>query len=144
MVKYEVIISKERVDRNYDAFMRSIASYLKVSAKNGTPVRTISVVARQLGRMKKHFRGTSEINNQKERTKEEANLEKLCIEIINIDPGELIDIGLITVETMKKALIKIEYAELAKRQLKYKYIKEMLSVKYDISISAIEKLIYKK
>ena len=45
---------------------------------------------------------------------------------------------------MKKVLILKAYQDMAKRGMKYKDIKAALSKEYGVSVSGIEKLIYRK
>ena len=73
--------------------------------------------------------------------------EDLSIEIrniIGIDPSGLIEIGLIDPQYARKWVVKQKYFELAKTGRTYTDIKYELSERFGLSISSIEKLIYRK
>jgi hypothetical protein len=61
-----------------------------------------------------------------------------------VDVVPCVEIGLVNEQQMKRILVKHEYEELAREGIKYKEIKARLSKKYDVSVSWIEKLIYRK
>ena len=65
-------------------------------------------------------------------------------ELAGIDAAQLIDNGLLTFTHAKKWVVKRMYYEMSKPGRTYTDIKLELSVKYDISVSAIEKLVYRK
>ncbi len=65
-------------------------------------------------------------------------------DLAGIDPRMLIDEGLLTQEQARKWLVKQRYFQMAKTGRKYKDIKYELSVSYGLSVSKIEKLVYRK
>jgi hypothetical protein len=65
-------------------------------------------------------------------------------EITGIDAERLMEIGLLHPEDAKKWLVKYFYYQMSKRGLKYTDIKLELSDRYFLSVSTIEKLVYRK
>ena len=65
-------------------------------------------------------------------------------EIAGIDTGRLFDIGLISTKHALKWVVMKKYFELAKTGRTYTDIKLELSVDYGMSVSAIEKMVYRK
>ena len=61
-----------------------------------------------------------------------------------IDPSQLIDMGVIPEDHARRWVVKKKYFQLAKTGRTYTDIKNELSVEYGISVSAIEKLVYRK
>lgn len=62
----------------------------------------------------------------------------------NIDVTEVIGNGILDLYDAKKWLVKQLYYKWAKEDRTYADIKYELSVKYEISVSSIEKMIYRK
>jgi len=65
-------------------------------------------------------------------------------QIAGIDTGKLFDIGLIPANHARKWVVRKKYFEMAKTGRTYTDIKLELSVEYGVSVSMIEKLIYRK
>jgi uncharacterized alkaline shock family protein YloU len=65
-------------------------------------------------------------------------------EIAGIDAGILLDIGLIPEDHARKWVLKRKYFEMAKTGRTYTDIKLELSVEYGVSISTIERIVYKR
>ena len=65
-------------------------------------------------------------------------------EIAGIDASYLFDIGLIPADHARNWVVKHKYFQLAKTGRTYLDIKNELSIYYGISVSTIEKMIYKK
>jgi hypothetical protein len=61
-----------------------------------------------------------------------------------IDAGKLLDMGLIPANHARKWVVRQKYFEMAKTGRTYTDIKLELSVEYGVSVSAIEKLVYRK
>lgn len=64
--------------------------------------------------------------------------------LAGVEIGPVIDIGLLHPVHAKKWLVRKRYFELAKTGRTYTDIKFELSEKYQISVSSIEKMIYRK
>jgi hypothetical protein len=65
-------------------------------------------------------------------------------EIAGIDVGQLFDIGLISTNHARNWVVKQKYFQLAKTGRTYTDIKNELSDEYGVSISSIEKMVYRK
>jgi len=65
-------------------------------------------------------------------------------DIAGVDVGILIESGMITSNQARKWLVKQKYYQMAKTGRTYFDIKNELSVCYDLSVSTIEKMIYRK
>ena len=63
---------------------------------------------------------------------------------MGVDVLDAVKAGLIGRKELSKALIKYDYEQMAKQGRKYKDIKAELSEKYGVSVSSIEKLVYRK
>ena len=77
----------------------------------------------------------------------EATKELILSEVneyAGIDAGKLFDIGLIPPDHARKWVVMQKYFQLAKSGRTYTDIKLELSVDYGVSVSAIEKMVYKK
>ncbi len=65
-------------------------------------------------------------------------------QLTGVNVGQLFDIGLIPAYHARKWLVKQKYYRLAKTGRTYTDIKLELSVEYGVSVSMIEKMIYRK
>jgi hypothetical protein len=65
-------------------------------------------------------------------------------QVTGIDAGKFFDMGLIQTKHARKWMVRRKYFELAKTGRTYTDIKLELSVEYEVSVSAIEKMIYRK
>ena len=61
-----------------------------------------------------------------------------------IDAGRLFDIGLISANHARKWVVRQKYYQLASAGRTYTDIKLELSVDYGVSVSMIEKMVYRK
>lgn len=64
--------------------------------------------------------------------------------LAGIDASHLIDIGLIPTDHARKWVVKQKYFQLAKTGRKYTDIKDELSDDFGVSVSMIEKLVYRQ
>ena len=65
-------------------------------------------------------------------------------QLVGIDASQLIDIGLLSPQHARKWVVKQKYYQLAKTGRKYADIKEELSDDFGVSVSTIEKLVYRR
>lgn len=65
-------------------------------------------------------------------------------DLAGIDVAALVEKGLVTSKQARKWLVKQRYYQMAKTGRTYFDIKNELSVCYDLSVSTIEKMIYRK
>ena len=64
-------------------------------------------------------------------------------QIAGIDPAPMMEIGLIDPQHARKWVVKQQYFALAKTGRTYTDIKYQLSEQYGLSVSSIEKLVYR-
>ena len=77
-------------------------------------------------------------------TKEEQKIVEDIRSHFGIDVEDIMGKGILPGKVAKKWLVKSRYYEMAKTGRTYFDIKMDLSVEYDISVSAIEKMIYRR
>jgi hypothetical protein len=65
-------------------------------------------------------------------------------QLAGINARQLFDKGLLTLEHARKWIVKQKYFQLAKTGRTYTDIKYELSLDYGISVSSIEKMVYRK
>jgi len=148
---YAIEQSNVEVKKAYSLLIDKINEHVKLLAKNSKPITSIIGIKRGLLRLKIGYFDTSTSSEfgteQKQEIRLTEKLEILAVEFMEkykLDIKEIIDVGLIGEKEIIKALVRKEYDEMAKQGKKYKDIKEELSKKYGISISSIEKLMYRK
>ena len=65
-------------------------------------------------------------------------------EIVGVDASKFFDIGLISTNHARNWVVKQKYFQLAKTGRTYTDIKTELSDEYGVSVSTIEKMVYRK
>ena len=65
-------------------------------------------------------------------------------QLAGVDAAQLFDKGLLTLDHARKWIVKQKYFLLAKTGRSYTDIKYELSIDYGISVSSIEKMVYRK
>jgi len=65
-------------------------------------------------------------------------------ELAGIDAGQLLEMGLLTTDHAKKWVVKKRYFQMAKTGRTYTDIKNELSDCFGMSVSTIEKLVYRR
>ena len=65
-------------------------------------------------------------------------------QIAGIDARQLLEKGLLTLKQARKWIVKQKYYQLARTGRTYTDIKYELSIDYGISVSSIEKMVYRK
>ncbi len=65
-------------------------------------------------------------------------------QIAGIDARQLFEKGLLTLKQARKWIVKQKYYQLARTGRTYTDIKYELSIDYGISVSSIEKMVYRK
>jgi hypothetical protein len=157
MKVYVIEQSNNEVKKAYSALMDKINGHIRLLAENRKPFTSMIGIKRGLLRLKIGYFEEADASTTSTRSvlnsaqKKEINLnEKLellageFMEKYQLDIKEIIDVGLIGEKEIIKALVRKEYEEMAKLGMKYKDIKVELSKKYGISVSSIEKLMYRK
>lgn len=148
---YEVEQSKNELQKMYSQLIDKLTEHVKILSLNGRPITTVMAIKRGLIRLKigylEHGAASMEQggeNKEIKLTQEEEILVTEIMEYLGIDVKQAVDSDLIGIKEMKRRLIQYHYDKMAKNGTSYKKIKEELSKKYGYSISAIEKLIYRK
>ncbi|MCB2222136.1 MAG: hypothetical protein KQI35_17265 [Bacteroidetes bacterium] len=140
---YAIEQSNAEVKKAYGMLLDKINEHIKLLAENSKPITSIVGLKRGLLRLKI---GISEEPIKRGKIKMTEKLEMLSSDFMDkyqIDIKQIIDVGLVGEKEIIKALVKKEYDEMAKQDKKYKDIKAELSKKYGLSVSSIEKLIYR-
>lgn len=143
MKVYAIEQSNNEVKRAYSALMDRLNSHIKLLAENSKPFTSTMGIKRGLLRLKIGYLEQME----KREIVFDGRLEQLATDFMEkyqLDIKEIIDVGLVGEKEIVKALVRKEYEEMAKLGMKYKDIKAELSEKYGLSVSSIEKLIYRK
>jgi len=150
MKVYVIEQSNNEVKKAFSALLDKINGHIKLLAENSKPITSIIGIKRSLLRLKIGYFDTSTSSvfgsAQKQEIRLAEKLEILAVEFMEkyqLDIKEIIDVGLIGEKEIIKALVRKEYEEMAKQGMKYKDIKNVLSKKYEISVSSIEKLMYR-
>jgi hypothetical protein len=145
MKNYEIEQSKTAIKKQYSKLLDQLNVHIKLLAINGRPFTSAVAVKRGLRRLRiDYLPEISEgVRKVKKLSESEEKLVNEVLDKLNADIRESVEIGLVGEKEIKRVLVKKEYEDMAKEGMKYKVIKELLSKKYDVSISWIEKLVYK-
>ena len=144
MKNYEIKQSKTSIKKQYSKLIDQLNVHIKLLAINGKPFTSAVAVKRGLRRLRiDYLPDISEgVKKVKKLTESEEKLVNEVLDKLNADIRESIEIGLVGEKEIKRVLLKKEYGEMAKEGIKYKDIKVLLSEKYGLSVSSIEKLVY--
>jgi hypothetical protein len=140
---YAIEQSENEVKKAYSFLIDRINEHVKLLAENSKPITSIMGIKRALHRLRLNYIE----KKPKEEIRLSESLELLANEVLdkyNVDIKDVIDIGLVGEKEIKRALVKKEYEEMAKQNMTYKVIKAKLSKRYGLSVSSIEKLVYRK
>jgi hypothetical protein len=145
MKNYEIEQSKSLISKQYSKLIEQLNFHIKLLAINGKPFTSAVAIKRGLHRLKiDYLPSISSIAKREAKLSEsEEMLVSEVMDKLNADIRESIEIGLVGEKEIKRVLVKKEYENLAKEGMKYKDIKVLLSEKYEVSVSWIEKLVYK-
>jgi hypothetical protein len=145
MKNYEIEQSKSVISKQYSKLIEQLNFHIKLLAINGKPFTSAVAIKRGLHRLKiDYLPSISSIAKREAKlTESEEMLVSEVMDKLNADIRESIEIGLVGEKEIKRVLVKKEYENLAKEGMKYKDIKVLLSEKYKVSVSWIEKLVYK-
>ena len=152
MKTVEISQSGEILTAAYEELMEKISEHVTVLAMHDEPIEGIMTAKRGLYRLKEQLESpknvlVSEMNrdiackigiNQSLMWLIEETQQKLGIDVL-----EPVRLGMLGEKELKRTLIQYDYLELAKEGYKYKDIKQLLSCRYDWSVSRIEKLVYR-
>jgi hypothetical protein len=144
MKNYEIEQSKAVIGKQYSKLIDQLNFHIKLLALNRQPFTSAVAIKRGLHRLRIDYLPSvdSAIKGIKKLSESEELLASEVLEKFNTDIKEAIEIGLVGEKEMKRVLLKKEYEDMAKEGMKYKDIKVLLSQKYGLSVSTIEKLVY--
>ncbi|OFY51851.1 MAG: hypothetical protein A2W85_09340 [Bacteroidetes bacterium GWF2_41_31] len=153
MKTVEISQSGEMLTAAYEELMEKISEHVTVLAMHDEPIDGIMTTKRGLYRLKEQLERLQNRPGQEimtRRSEEILGLSQSLMWLIEetqqklgIDVLESVKIGMVGEDDLKRVLIQYEYLELAKEGYKYKDIKQLLSCRYDWSVSRIEKLVYR-
>jgi hypothetical protein len=143
MENYDVELSKIEVKKMYSLLIDKITEHVKILSLNDRPITSIMAVKRALLRLKIDYLNPEPVKDSV-LSQEQEKLAIEILECLGIDVKQTVDSGLIGTKEMKRTLVRYHYERMAKSGISYKKIKEELSRKYGFSVSAIEKIIYRK
>jgi hypothetical protein len=144
MKNYEIEQSKAVIGKQYSKLIDQLNFHIKLLAINGQPFTSAVAIKRGLHRLRIDYLPSldSGLKSIKKMSDSEELLASEVLEKFNADIKESIEIGLVGEREIKRVLLKREYEDMAKDGMKYKDIKVLLSKKYGLSVSMIEKLVY--
>ena len=136
----------------YHDLLEKISDHVMVLAMHDEPIDGIMTAKRGLYRLKEQLGRLQNMNDKELITGKNVKIPGLSQSMmwlieetqqkLGIDVLEPVKIGMVGEDDLKRVLIQYEYLELAKEGNKYKDIKQLLSCRYDWSVSRIEKLVY--
>lgn len=143
MNSYAVIQSKEEINYSYSRLIDKLNEHVTLLSKEDRPFTSVMGMIRGLRKLKLDYLQENE-RKEVNITESQLLLADRIQKTFQVDIVPSIAIGLIGEQQIKKVLVKYEYEVLSKKGIKYKEIKSKLSRKYGVSISWIEKLVYRK
>lgn len=142
MKLYAIEQSNNEVKKAYGLLIENINSHVKLLAENSKPITSYIGIKRGLLRLKIGYL-EPQLEKEVVLNGEEELLAAEILETMNLDVKEVVDSGLIGVKEMKRQLVRFYYHKMAKEGKTYKEIKGVLSKRYGLSVSSIEKLVYR-
>jgi hypothetical protein len=148
MKTVEINQSGQKLNEAYHEFLDKISDHVQVLAMHDEPIDGIMTAKRGLYKLKEQLEiHSKERSSNKNRTRRMNQRMMWLIEEVSqklgLDVLEAVKVGMVGEDDLKRVLIQYEYAEMAKQGMKYKEIKQVLSLRYDWSVSRIEKLVYR-
>ena len=135
--------------KSYVRLINKVTEHSKLLFANKLPTLRIMSIKRMLIRNKRmfgSFQNPETIESVVQFVKVNPEAQKLindCLDVFNIDISEAFYFGLVKETELTKAIVKHKYYEMGKTGMKYQEVKFILSRKYNISVSSIDKIIYK-
>lgn len=143
MKDYAIVQSKEEIDYAYSRFIDKLTGHVKMLSEQGLPITSIMAMIRGLRRLNLDYLDETKTNGIS-LSEHELMLADKIHNTFKVDVVPAMEIGLFGVQQIKKILVRHEYDCMAKKGIKYKEIKSTLSERYGVSVSWIEKLVYRK
>ncbi len=145
MKAYTLEQSNSEVKRAYSFLLDRLNEHVKLLAENRKPFTSFIGIKRGLLKLRiPSYAKASEDKSKIILTEKEELLASEIFETMNLDVRQTVHAGLVGEKEMKRQLVRFHYQEMAKQDMTYKEIKGKLSKRYGLSISAIEKLVYRK
>ena len=151
MIPYEIKQKEVGLKRAYENLMKQLNDFITLRAKEGLPFSSLVGFKRNLYRFKKVINPVAAVNennsfqrNNKELDSEIGLLTEDVFNKMGVDVLDAVKARIIDEKGLKKVLLKYDYQHMAKQGMKYKTIKKILSEKYGVSVSSIEKMVYRK
>lgn len=142
-MEYAIKQSLDEVKYAYSRLIDKLDEHMKTLKDNDKPFTSYVGMKRKLLKTKLSYLEQKAINSNKLQESEEL-LVNVVLQKFGIDVSEAASIGLLGEKEMKKVLIVKIYEDMAKEGMKYKDIKAYLSKEYGVSVSSIEKMVYRK
>ncbi len=150
MKLYAIEQSDNEVKKAYSFLIDRINEHVKLLAENRKPFTSFIGIKRGLLKLRissyaeaMKDKGFSINVMDRELTEKEELLISEIFELMNMDVKQAVVTGLVGEREMKRQLVRFHYQEMAKQDMTYKVIKGKLSKRYGLSVSAIEKLVYR-
>lgn len=148
MKTVEINESEKDLNAAYQELMSKMSHHVLVLAMHDEPIDGLMHAKRGLYKLKEQLEiPLEDYSDVRIRVKGISQRLMWLIEEVNqklgVDVLESVKIGMVGEKELKRALIQYEYIALAKDGYKYKDIKQLLSYRYDWSVSRIEKLVYR-
>jgi hypothetical protein len=148
MKTVEINQSGQKLNEAYHELLDKISDHVQVLAMHDEPIDGIMTAKRGLYKLKEQLEirskdGTSSKIRTRRMNQRMMWLIEETQQKLGLDALEAVKVGMVGEDDLKRVLIQHEYVEMAKQGMKYKEIKEVLSLKYDWSVSRIEKLVYR-
>lgn len=143
-VNYEVLLSEERVAKKYNQLIGEMINHFKILIENDMPYRTFRAIKQRIENERRNLRVGNEKEEPEKLSGELVDLINEASRIFEIDLYPTAKAGILNKKGLTDAIIEHEYYRMAKNGEKYKKIKENLNKIYGVSVSAIEKIVYKK
>ena len=147
MNHYTIAQSDNDVKKAYSFLIERINDHVKLLAENSKPFTSFIGIKRGLLKLRIGYIDTHyapAMDDKATISPLENKLATEILELLKIDVKPSVEVGLIGEREMKQQLVRHHYSEMAKQDMTYKVIKEKLGKRYGMSISAIEKLVYRK
>lgn len=142
-MEYAINQSKEEIKYVYSRLINKLDEHMKVLKDSDMPFLSYVGMKRELLKLNINYLSQNPIKRNN-LTESEYLLINKILQNFQIDITEAISIGLVKERDMKKALILKTYDEMSRQGLKYCDIKKKLSSEYGVSVSAIEKMVYRR
>jgi len=159
MKVYEINQTEREISEAYDRLIDAVSKKVRLLAESSKPITSIMGVKRNLLRIKQScvrpdetyekdgkngFDNETESKREFSLSEEEITLVTEILETMGVDLNEAVGLKIIGVKEMKRRLVKWHYGVMSGNDIAYKTIKEQLSKRYGMSVSSIEKLVYRR